>query len=439
MYQILKPKQIVNIQPLGSECEVEELLGSGGQGEVYRVNLSGSKLALKWYYPHQATSEQKEALEKIIKIGIPNKCFLWPMDITTAKDTPGFGYIMPLREPRYKNIVDLLKRRADPTFRTLAVACRDLSHSYLQLHSKGLCYRDISFGNVFFDPQSGEILICDNDNVAVNKLTKSGVLGTPKFMAPEIVRGEADPSTQTDLYSLAVLMFYMLMVHHPLDGKKALSIKCMDLPAMEKLYGKEPLFIFDPFDRSNEPDIVEQLNAIDYWKMYPQFLKLLFIKAFTDGLKDPDRRVRESEWREAMERLQDSIFYCSCSLENFYDPDSLKALGGKPGTCWSCNKELQLSPRMRIGKNNIVMLNLDTKLYPHHIDNMQTHNFTAPVGEISRNPNNPNIWGLKNLSKTKWVITTADGTVKDIEPQRSLTLADGTKINFGNTEGEIRK
>ncbi len=68
-------------------------------------------------------------------------------------------------------------------------------------------------------------------------------------MAPEIVRGEAVPGTQTDLFSLAVLLFYMFVMHHPLEGKKELAIKCLDLPAMKKLYGTEPLFIFDPVDR----------------------------------------------------------------------------------------------------------------------------------------------------------------------------------------------
>jgi serine/threonine protein kinase len=44
------------------------------------------------------------------------------------------------------------------------------------------------------------------------------VLGTPRFMAPEVVRREAAPSDQTDRYSLAVLLFYLLMGGHPLDG-----------------------------------------------------------------------------------------------------------------------------------------------------------------------------------------------------------------------------
>ena len=65
-------------------------------------------------------------------------------------------------------------------------------------------------------------------------------------MAPEIVRGEAKPTTESDLFSLAVLLFYMLMMHHPLEGKKESDIKAFDLPAMNKIYGLEPVFIFDP-------------------------------------------------------------------------------------------------------------------------------------------------------------------------------------------------
>src|SRR3954452_6732203 len=144
-----------------------------------------------------------------------------------------------------------MKRRGWTSFRALATAGLELADSYLQLHARGLCYRDISFGNVFFDPESGDVLICDNDNVAVDGSATAGVLGTPRFMAPEVVRGEVLPSTQTDLYSLAVLLFYMLTVHHPLEGAREAAIRCLDLPAMTRLYGTEPLFIFDPRDASN--------------------------------------------------------------------------------------------------------------------------------------------------------------------------------------------
>ncbi len=439
MNQILKPKQTVQTETTGLPCTVEQFLGGGGQGEVYRAKLSGQTVALKWYFPASATNEQRAALETLVKKGPPNDKFLWPMELASAQDVPGFGYIMPLRESRYKGIVDLMKRRIEPTFRALATAGLELSHSYLQLHAEGWCYRDISFGNVFFDPDTGEVLICDNDNVTVDGQAEGGVLGTPRFMAPEVVRGEALPSTQTDLFSLSVLLFYMLMVHHPLEGKRELEIHCLDLPAMTKLYGTDPLFIFDPDDDSNRPVPGYQDNALAFWPIYPQFLRDLFTKAFTGGLRDPQNdRVRESEWRAAMVRLRDSIVYCAhCGAENFYDAGALKASGGKPGSCWACRKEIRLPPRMRIEKN-IVMLNHDTRLYPHHIDDQKKYDFSQPIAAMTQHPQDPDVWGLKNVGGEKWVITTAGGTIKDVEPGHSVRLAVGTKVNFGQVEGEIR-
>jgi len=432
MDQILKSGQQVRTSSSRGNCVVEKFLGSGGQGEVYQAQRDGKPVALKWYYPSSATPDQQKALETLIKIGAPSDRFLWPTELATASATSGFGYVMPLRDRRYRSIVDLMKRRIEPSFRALATAGLELSHSYLQLHTKGLCYRDISFGNAFFDPGSGEILICDNDNVTIDNQSRSAVYGTPRFMAPEIVRGDAVPSTQTDLFSLAVLLFYMFVMHHPLEGRKELAIKCLDLPAMKKLYGTEPLFIFDPSDDSNAPDPQYQRNALAFWTVYPRFLRDVFTKAFTDGIRDPQHgRVRESHWRAVMVRLRDSIIYCThCNAENFHDADD------DNDRCWSCRRQLRLPPRVRIGKN-FVMLNHDTFLFAHHVDEEKKYDFSHAVAAVTRHPVDPEIWGLKNLSLETWSTTNHIGEVKDVSPGRSVTLALGTRINFGHAEGEI--
>lgn len=439
--RILKDGQVVHTLTSKMPCRADQFLGGGGQGEVYRADLGGKPVALKWYFPTQATPAQRRGLETLVKKGPPTDKFLWPIELTESPDVPGFGYIMPLRGPQYKSIVDLMKRRAEPTFRALAKAGLQLADSFLELHAMGLCYRDISFGNVFFDPDSGEVLICDNDNVTVDGEGQAGVLGTPRFMAPEIVRGEAMPSMQTDLFSLAVLLFYMLMVHHPLEGKRELAIKCLDLPAMNKLYGTEPLFIFDPRDDSNRPVQGVHDNALIFWDLYPQFIKDLFTRAFTDGIQDPlHGRVRESEWRAAMARLMDSIFYCGrCGAENFYDLAILKGAGpGQIGKCWSCGSALVLPPRIRVG-DAVVMLNHDTRLYPHHVDTDRRYELTQPIAEVAQHPIHPDVWGLRNVGTEKWVVTTDGGTsFRDVKPGQSVSLAVGTRINFGKREGEIR-
>lgn len=99
MNQLLKLHTTVQTTS-AKPCTVEAFLGGGGQGEVYRATLDGKPLALKWYFPKQATPEQQHNLETLIRKGPPSAHFLWPMEMMTA-DRPGFGYLMPLREPRY--------------------------------------------------------------------------------------------------------------------------------------------------------------------------------------------------------------------------------------------------------------------------------------------------------------------------------------------------
>jgi serine/threonine protein kinase len=252
--ELLKIGQILQTARSRQPCRVERFLGGGGQGEVYSASLAGKPIALKWYFPHTATRDQWDGLTKLIESGPPsnNDKFLWPIELVVSEGVASFGYLMRLRDPRFKGILDLMSGRTDASFRVLVTAGLQLVDCFFQLHGAGLCYRDISFGNAFFDPQTGEVQVCDNDNVAANNSKAGGVLGTPDFMAPEIVRMESTPDRQTDLYSLAVLLFYMFHIHHPLYGKRLLKISCLDLPARTMLCGTKPLFIFDPTDKSNE-------------------------------------------------------------------------------------------------------------------------------------------------------------------------------------------
>jgi hypothetical protein len=229
------------------------------------------------------------------------------------------------------------------------------------------------------------------------------------------------------------------MSHHPLEGKKEAEVAILDMAAQVKLYGHEPVFIFDPQDQSNRPVPNYQDNALIFWPLYPQFLRDLFTRAFTAGLKDPENgRVRENEWRSALIRLRDSIFYCSkCNAQNFYDVDYLQKTGGTPSPCWKCKNAVMLPFRVRIG-DNVIMLNQDTQLYPHHTDSQRKWDFSKAVAEVSRHPTDPTLWGLKNLSNEKWVLTKPGGAMQDVEPGRSASLAVGNKLIFGTTEGEIR-
>lgn len=85
------------------------------------------------------------------------------------------------------------------------------------------------------------------------------------------------------------------------------------------------------------------------------------------------------------------------------------------------------------------MLNHDSKLYAHHLDPTDTWNFASVHAEVVRHPTDPNIWGLKNMSNQKWNYAAPDGRILDVDPGRSVTLANGTKVQFGRADGEIRR
>ena len=429
--------QTVWLEIAGERCEIKELIGSGGQGQVYRVGLHEQDYALKWYFPNNATTEQREAIERLVHKGPPNDRFLWPLDIALCQGYASFGYLMPLRDGRYRGLAELMNREVDPTFRTLTRVGLELADSFLRLHSLGLCYSDISFGNIFFDPVTGDISICDNDNVAVDGEGISGVLGTPRFMAPEIVGGYARPAANTDLYSLAVILFYIFMIHHPLEGRREREINCLDLAGMQKLYGTDALFIFDPKHGANRPVAGVHNNATLFWNFYPGYVRDIFTRAFTEGLRDPGARVRESEWRTVFTRMRDQIFYCDkCGAENFLTDE-----GDKPGAmtsqeCWNCREAMVPPLRLHLGHHSMV-LNQDTLLYAHHLDANRRNDYSEILAEMVPHPKRPDVWGLKNMSAQTWNSFPPSGAPMEVAAGRSVSLVPGLRIRFGNVEGTV--
>ena len=420
--------------PDGQRLRAERRLGSGGQGEVWQAQMDGRPVAVKVYHPHTATPAQRGVIERLVEKGQPARYFLWPLALIEALEERSFGYVMEIREKRFHPLQDLMSRRVEPSFRALLMASWQLADGFLRLHSQGLCYRDISFANVFFDPSNGDARICDNDNVDISGSASGGVLGTQRFMAPEVVRREATPSDQTDRYSLAVLLFLMLMGGHPLDGEREARIRCLDVPALEKLYGFEPLYIFDPDDGTNRPRPGIHDNPIAFHPLYPSQIRELFLRSFTEGLHYPARRVRESEWRKAFGRALDGILPCAaCGAESFYDAQHLRTHGSQ--VCWSCKRPLVLPPRIRLG-SDVVLLNRGTHLYGYHVSVVRDEE--GPIAEVVPNQGNPALYGLRNLMLESWTLTRPDGTIVDVPPGKSAPIISGNRINFGLVTGEIR-
>jgi serine/threonine protein kinase len=429
----------LEIPAAGQKCVVEKLLGAGGQGEVYQVKVGAESYALKWYYNQNQKEGLKKSLEELVKRGSPCDNFLWPMQVVECEGQ--FGYLMGLRPAKYEKSQKLLDRKFSLSYSKAANACLQLADSFRRLHSKGLSYQDISWGNLFINPANGDILICDNDNVAPHGQSAAGIGGTYGFMAPEVVRGDKRPDTYTDLFSLAALMFQMLFLEHPLNGRRWADIACWDDYAKKKLYGTEPIFIFDPNDKSNRPEPGVQDNANIFWRMYPGYIRDGFTKVFTAGLTDRENgRLMEEDWIDAFRRLKESLFPCPfCGRDIIYDHDEYKKTGAI--TCWGpkCARQLPVPPRLVIktGKRErYVMLNADTKIYTYQLKPREYDEGGKPAGEMAQSPNDPKKWGLRNLTAENWHYTSG-GTTKDVTPGSAFVLSRGVSIDFNSAQGEI--
>jgi DNA-binding helix-hairpin-helix protein with protein kinase domain len=437
MYQLLKKGTVVTGQTTQAPYRVTDYLGSGGQGEVYEAQHESGSRALKWYYANMATPEQFRILADLVRRGPPDSRFLWPEEIVVSTGLTGYGYVMPLREPRFKSVHDLLGGKCAPSYGALTNAAYNLVDAFLQLHTSGLSYRDINDGGVLFDYSTGDVVICDNDNVYVNGLGDAGVKGKMRWMAPEIVRNEASPSTDTDLYSLAVWLFFMFVAHHPLEGAKESAIRSLDMKAMQRLYGTEPVFIYDPQDGSNRPTREFHHNAIELWPNYPRFLQRLFVRSFTDGLKDPIHgRVKGNEWRRALAKLRDSLFLCAgCGKEQFFDPE----IADESRRCTECRRNPGTPLRMRMeGQDLVVVISSGRQLYEHHLLTQKDYRFDTCLAEVVARPGDPSVLGLRNLTSGHWLARTPTNDEAQVPPGKTIALTSGTRINFGQRVGIVR-
>lgn len=432
----------------GGHARVDRLIGEGGQGWVYVATFEGRPYALKWYTPTMVAADPNlwSRLRKAVDRGAPSDRFLWPFELVTRPNsTRQFGYLMRLRSASASKATHVIAGDIHARYRALATACCQLAEAFSALHAKGLSYQDISAGNVFIDAASGDIEICDNDNVDIDG-TLTAIGGTVGYQPPELVLRHATPSRRTDLHALAVLLFEILHGGHPLRGAREAAFANFDDAAKRELFGLAPRFVFDPRDPSNRPMPDQHGPVIAQWAIYPQALRELFTQAFTVGLVDAEHgRVVEGRWRAAMASLLDAIIPCPhCGAENFYDASRLAAKQ-RSFACWNerCGKSLDSNP-LRIGIRrpgaragelpaHVVVLAPGARLFAHHTagGDIDLRRVTGEVVGADIAPR------LVNCSESVWRITSGDGT-HALQPGGKCALTSGMRIAFDRTEGEVK-
>lgn len=436
----LEKGKVLTTELYGWDLRVEKKLAEGGQGAVYLVDTPEGKRALKWYSTTQATQNQRKTIAELCNKGAPKtpasagKRFVWPIDLAIdPDDNTSFGYVMNLIDTNlFAELGEIQgKKKPQPSLSNLCKICFLACQSYRALHLAGFCYRDISSGNLLFNPTDGSILICDNDNIGVDGSVDTQVLGTIEYMAPEIVLGKGLPCTDTDLHSLAVLFFQLWMWHHPMHGKMEYDIRSWDLPAKKRIYGKEPIFIFDPSDKRNAPpDDPDYHTVKKRWEICPPSLRTLFIRTFTEGLRNPKKRVTEGEWAKTFLQFSENTVNClKCNAENFWDEKEPNRV------CWHCSSPLPNYPKVELkGPYGSFCLLLKPNF------TLKNYHFAAPAdieldnlvkwGELRQKPDNPSIWGIQNLSHDTWKARFPNGKEHEIPNGVSVPLRHGTEIEL---------
>jgi eukaryotic-like serine/threonine-protein kinase len=212
---------------LSGRYRLEQRLGRGGMGVVYgATDLSlGRGVAVKVLREElvgDAESAERFESEARISAGFTHPHVVTIHDFGVIGGSRAFLVMERLEGTTLR---DELGRcgRLDPA-RVLAVM-RGVCSAVESAHRRGLVHRDLKPENVFLATNEGvetpKILdfgiakVMSNTQAGTVGETRAGVmLGTPQYMAPEQLRGEA-PGPSWDLWALGVMACEMLTGRHP--------------------------------------------------------------------------------------------------------------------------------------------------------------------------------------------------------------------------------
>jgi serine/threonine protein kinase len=204
---------------LGGRYRIEAVLGFGGMGVVYRARdlKLDLDIALKRIRPDRMSPERRQTLRREIilsrKVTHENVCRVYDLVELNGEEFVSMEY-MPGRT--LKQIED--EEKTLPLGRGLAIGkkiCRGLAVA----HRTGVLHRDLKPENVIVSPDGTPRLM--DFGIAVETALSHGekedtVPGTPQFLAPELLRGDA-PSIGSDIYAMGVLLYEMLTGRVPFD------------------------------------------------------------------------------------------------------------------------------------------------------------------------------------------------------------------------------
>jgi serine/threonine-protein kinase len=197
-------------------------LGRGTYGEVFRAwdTQLHRDVALKLLFPNAANDdggasmlEEGRILARVRQSNV--------LTVYTVERIDGrIGLVTEFIKGR--TLAEMIRDEGPFEPSSVIAIAMDLCRALAAVHAAGLVHRDVKAQNVMLE-DGGRIVLMDFGAGHYAEATQQ-LAGTPLFLAPEILEGKP-ASTRSDIYSLGVLMYYLLTAAYPLTGNSLAEIR----------------------------------------------------------------------------------------------------------------------------------------------------------------------------------------------------------------------
>jgi serine/threonine-protein kinase len=259
---------------LAEKYRLERELGQGGMATVYLAYdvANDRHVALKVLNPELAASLGAERFLREIEVG---RTLLHPNIVGVLDSGSADGklfYTMPFVEGA--SLRDKLDREKQLSIDEAIDLTKQIAEALAFAHSKGVIHRDIKPENILL--AKGQALVADFGiarAVSVaggERLTRTGMaVGTPTYMSPEQAMGSKDVTPESDIYSLACMVYEMLAGQPPFTGPTAMALLARhsldNVPSLKIVRGTVPDAVEDAIVRAMAKVPADRFrSAIDF-------------------------------------------------------------------------------------------------------------------------------------------------------------------------------
>src|SRR5688500_13462449 len=251
---------------LAGRYTFERRLGAGAMGKVFlaRDVTLDRPVAVKVISPDLAASEtfrDRFLLEArtVAKLRHPNIVAVY-----AAGEAAGHLYFA-MEYVAGESLRDLMDRTKRVEPERAAAILGDVADALAYAHAQGVVHRDVKPENVLLDGQTGRAMLTDfgiaraSSTADDGRLTGTGLLvGSPRYMSPEQASGERALDGRSDIYSLGLVGYEMLVGESPYAGASAASMIAKQVtepaPPVAKRAPNAPLPLAGAIDRALEKD-----------------------------------------------------------------------------------------------------------------------------------------------------------------------------------------